>query len=400
MALRRARPRARPLNVAVVGAGPGGSLLALRLAAGGARVTVFDASHPREKPCGGGLTGKALRALPQPPPSDPLPARYLDSCLFEAGDGAVATVSLAEPIAVASRREFDAWLLRRATEAGARHVQERVASASAGEVRTTTGRAERFDVVAGADGATSLVRRTFLGPLPKERLMMATGFFARGTSPMLVRFTPPFAGYLWLFPRPDHVGIGICAPLGEVPTRELTERLQREVARDFPALANPEAEPYAHTIPSPSADPRSILEIASASWALVGDAAALADPITGEGIYYALRSADLLADTLLTDGNCARYPERALEDFGRDLLEAAVLHGRFYAPGFSRRMIRYAAWSPAVARVLGELVLGEQGYVGLKRRLLSILPRFLLEAAVSRVMKNARAYSAEPGTGR
>jgi flavin-dependent dehydrogenase len=229
------------MNVAVVGAGPGGSQLARRLAEGGARVTLFDASHPREKPCGGGLTGKALRALPGEPAADPLPVRPVDSCLFEAGDGAAALVSMEEPIGVASRRALDAWLLRRATEAGARHVAERVASVSAGEVRTTTGRAEPFDVVVGADGATSLVRRTFLGPLPKERLMMAAGFFTRGTSPMLVRFTPPLAGYLWLFPRPDHVGIGICAPLGKVPTRELTQRLEREVARDFPALADPDA---------------------------------------------------------------------------------------------------------------------------------------------------------------
>ena len=373
------------MNVAVVGAGPGGSLLALRLAEGGARVTLFDASHPREKPCGGGLTGKALRVLPTGSAADPLPARYVGSCLFEDGEGKAALVAMPAPVAVASRRAFDAWLLRRAALAGARHVVERVAAVSVGEVRTTTGRVERFDTVVGADGATSLVRRTFLGPLPKERLVMAAGFFVPGTAPMLVRFIPPLAGYLWLFPRPDHVGVGICAPLGQVPTRELQERLQREVARDFPALDDPEAERYAHTIPFPSTDPRSILEIAGPSWALVGDAAALCDPITGEGIFYALRSATLLAETLLTDGSPARYPARALDDFGRDLLKAAALHRRFYAPGFARRMIRYATLSPAVRRVLGDLVLGEQGYFGLKRRLVRLGPRFLLEAGVNRL---------------
>ena len=376
-----------------MGGGPAGSLLAMRLAGGGASVTLFDASHPREKPCGGGLTGKALRALPAESAADPLPARFLSSCVFEAGDGngAVASVSLAEPMAVASRRDLDAWLLRRATAAGTRHLAERVSSVKAGEVRTTSGRAEGFDIVVGADGATSLVRRQFLGPLPKERLVMAAGFFARGASPMLVRFIPPLAGYLWLFPRPDHVGVGICAPLGEVPTRELVLRLEREVARDFPALVDPEGPRYAHTIPCPSADPRSILEIAGPGWALVGDAAALCDPITGEGIYYALRSASLLADTLLTNDSTAGYPELALEDFGRDLLKAAAMHRRFYAPGFAQRMIRYAGLSPAVGRVLGDLVLGEQGYLGLKRRLLRTLPRFLLEAGTKRLLGFAGA---------
>jgi flavin-dependent dehydrogenase len=181
------------------------------------------------------------------------------------------------------------------------------------------------------------------------------------------------------------VGVGICAPLGEVPTRALRERLEREVATTMPALWGPEAARYAHTIPSPSVDPRDILEAAGDGFALVGDAAALADPITGEGIFYALRSAALLAQTLLAEGSPARYPERLLADFGRDLLKAAALKRRFYAPGFAGRMVRCAARSNAIRDVLGDLVLGQQGYVGLKRRLLRALPRFLVEAAWSSV---------------
>ena len=372
------------MRIAIVGAGPAGALLALKLAEGGADATVFDASHPREKPCGGGLTGKALRELPVGPIGDPLPARRVASCRFEA-EGAAVEVPLREPVAVASRRELDAWLLRRATAAGARHVAERVVAVGPGEVRTAASGRQAFDLVVGADGASSLVRRTFLGPLPKERLAMAVGWYSRGVVPMVVRFTPPLSGYIWAFPRPDHVGVGICAPLGEVPTLSLLARLEREVASTMPALWDPEAARYAHTIPSPSVDPRDILEAAGDGFALVGDAAALADPITGEGIFYALRSAALLAETLLAEGSPARYPERVLADFGRDLLKAAALQRRVYAPGFAGRMVRYAARSPAIRDVLGDLVLGQQGYVGLKRRLLRTLPRFLVEAAWSAV---------------
>jgi len=373
------------LKIAIVGAGPAGALLATKLAEGGIAATVFDASHPREKPCGGGLTGPALRELPMAPVGDPLPARRIASCRFEA-EGAAVEVRLREPVAIASRRELDAWLLRRATAAGARHVAERVVEVARGEVRTAASGRQAFDLVVGADGAGSLVRRSFLGPVPPKRLMMALGWYAPGTAPMLVRFTAPLSGYLWTFPRSDHVGVGICAPLGEVPTRELRERLEREVARTMPALWDPEAERYAHTIPSPSVDPRDILEAAGDGFALVGDAAALADPITGEGIFYALRSAALLARTLLAEGSPARYPERVLEDFGQDLLRAAALKRRFYAPGFAGRMVRYAGRSPAIRAVLGDLVLGQQGYVGLKRRLLRTLPRFLVEATWSGVM--------------
>ena len=67
---------------------------------------------------------------------------------------------------------------------------------------------------------------------------------------------------------------------------------------------------WSHLIPSPSADPQSILEIGAEHWALVGDAAALADPITGEGIHAALLSATVLAETLREQGSAAGCPER------------------------------------------------------------------------------------------
>jgi len=374
------------VKVAVVGAGPAGALLAHDLARDGAAVTVFDASHPREKPCGGGLTAKALALLPPAPADDPLPVRWVDACRFESGTGEDVELRLGQPVAVGARRDVDAWILRRAVEAGARHVAERVAAVTAdGALRTAAGRSETFDLVVGADGAGSLVRRTFLSPMPRARLTMAAGWFAPGVSPMVVRFTPGLAGYMWLFPRRDHVGVGICAPLGAVPTRSMIGRLEAEVARVFPAFTDPDAERYAHTIPSPSADPSSVLEIAGDRWALVGDAGALADPITGEGIYYALRSARVLADILRAHGSPARYPEAGLEDFGRDLLKAAAIRDRFYAPGFARRMIDFSARSRAVRDVLADLVLGRQGYVGLKRRLLRAGPRFLWESALSRI---------------
>jgi flavin-dependent dehydrogenase len=364
------------MRVAVVGAGPAGALAAGRLARDGARVSIFDASHPREKPCGGGLTAKALRLLPAAPAGDPLPVRLVDRCRFDSGSGDSVEVQLREPVGIASRRALVAE--------GATHVAERVIAVEAsGRLRTSAGGDERFDLILGADGAGSLVRRMLLAPIPPARLMMAAGWFARGDSEMVVRFTPDLQGYLWLFPRPGHVGVGICAPLARVPTARLLDRLASEVARAFPALLDDDAPRYAHTIPSPTADPRSLLEVAGDRWALIGDAAALADPITGEGIYYGLRSAAVLADTLREDGSLRRYPERALESFGRELLKAAALHRRFYAPGFARRMVHFAARSGAVREVLGDLVLGEQGYTGLKRRLVKAAPRFALEYGVS-----------------
>jgi flavin-dependent dehydrogenase len=373
------------MNVAVVGGGPAGSLLAWRLARDGARVAIFDASHPREKPCGGGLTRRALDLLPPSPADDPLPARRVSHCRLESYDGERVEVELEAPVAIAARRELDAWLLRRAVEAGATHHARRVVEVgSDGRLRTADGARHAADVIAGADGAGSLVRRTFRAPIPTERRMMAVGWYAPGDAPMVVRFAPPpLSGYLWLFPRAGHVGVGICAPLAQVPTARLWEELEREAARSFPALLDPDAPRYAHTIPSPAADPASLLEIAGPRWALLGDAAGLADPITGEGIAPALASAAELAATLRDDGSPARYPERVVEGFGRELLRAAALHARFYSPGFTSRMVRYAARSRGIAHVLAELVLGKQGYIGLRRRLLRAGPGLLLDTALA-----------------
>jgi flavin-dependent dehydrogenase len=109
----------------------------------------------------------------------------------------------------------------------------------------------------------------------------------------------------------------------------------------------------------------------------VGDAAALADPITGEGIHSALASGRVLAQALVAGEGPRGYPPRLLEACGEELLRAARLRPRFYAPGFARRMVRYAALSRGVRDVIGELMLGDQGYRGLERRLLAAAPRLV-----------------------
>lgn len=380
------------MKVAIVGAGPAGSMAALEFAKKGASVSIFDPSHPREKPCGGGLTGKSLALLPSGPARDPLPARRVQNCRFDTARGLMIELDLGEPVGIVSRADFDAWLLRRAVEAGARHINDRITRVDAtGRVKSLGGVEETFDLVVGADGANSLVRRTFLSATPKERRWMACGWFARGDSEMVVRFLEGVEGYLWLFPRAGHVGVGIGAPLGHPPTRDLLALLEREVARAFPAMARDEDTPYyAHTIPSPGEDGATLREMAGEKWALVGDAAAIADPITGEGIFYALRSGQLLAETMMAGGSPRTYADRAMEEFGHDLMRAARLYRRFFAPGFTDRMLDYANRSPALSRVMVDLVLGKQDYMSLKRRLVMTLPRFAWDVATAPARKAFR----------
>jgi flavin-dependent dehydrogenase len=105
---------------------------------------------------------------------------------------------------------------------------------------------------------------------------------------------------------------------------------------------------------------------------LLGDAAGFADPVTGEGIYYALRSAELFADSYLK-GDPSRYEQLWRQDFGGELRRAAQMRRRFYgnfwgAP-FTERMIEFARNHRGIKRVLGNLVAGEQGYIDLKKKL-------------------------------
>jgi flavin-dependent dehydrogenase len=132
------------------------------------------------------------------------------------------------------------------------------------------------------------------------------------------------------------------------------------------------AERYAARIPGLAEKTWDQRRASGDGWALLGDAAGFADPVTGEGIYYALRSAELFANAFL-EGRPQDYENRWRDDFGGELRRASQMRRRFYgnffgAP-FTERMIEFARGHRGIKKVLGDLVAGEQGYVGLKKKL-------------------------------
>jgi flavin-dependent dehydrogenase len=108
-------------------------------------------------------------------------------------------------------------------------------------------------------------------------------------------------------------------------------------------------------------------------WLLVGDAAGLVDPITREGIYFAIRSGMLASRSLLGPDAAREYAAAIRDEVHAELRRAAVLKAGFFRPRFTRLLIDALDKSPAIRAVMGDLVGGRQPYRGLKRRLFGTL---------------------------
>jgi geranylgeranyl reductase family protein len=390
-------------DVLIIGAGPAGSFAAELLAKGGAKVALFD-GRPEGTPkaCGGGVTAKALKAWPQLLNAA---GRTIDELDLYSPSGKKLHLELDEPFAIYSRVVFDSYLRDRARDAGAEIISAKISARRAKRIEKTwrlrndDGDEWRGAMLVGADGANSGIAKMLAGPVPPSDMEVAFGYRAplpaSELAPTVVAFLPRWVGYAWAFPRPDHLSFGIATTQDAFEHQPLDDLLWRFMVGyyrqcdganvkywngepDTPESKrvrnhlNHTAERYAARIPGLAAKTWDTRKVCGDDWALLGDAAGFADPVTGEGIYYALRSAELFAVTYLS-AQPQTYEARWREDFGADLSRAAQMRRRFYgnfwgAP-FTERMIKFARGHRGVKRVLGDLVAGEQGYVDLKKKL-------------------------------
>ena len=377
-------------TVAILGGGPAGSLAAERLARAGVRTLLFDEKLAWEKPCGGGLTYKAYHTYPFLLEND-TPKKFVTDTVLAAPEAGSARLALDHPLVIYSRFDLNNLLLRRAEEAGAQIEKTRVLgverTGQGWSLRTRSGAAQADSVILATGARNSL--RNLGTELGASDTACALGYYVPSNQDHIdIQFLRELEGYIWVFPRCGHLSVGICGK-GEA-SQLLRSRLERYMSEK--GISWHQASFYGHVLPSLESSSWRRNRVAGEGWLAAGDAAGLVDPITGEGLYYAMRSGDLASQAILRDlpaGETATAYRAALRrDFMADLefgamLAKRVFVGRFMLSTVPDRMVEFVRRSTRFNALMQDLFAGTQPYLGLKRRLLKNLNGTLHEVVMS-----------------
>ena len=363
------------LRIGVVGAGPAGAYAAWQAARLGHDVVMFDHRAPWEKPCGGGITVKAQSDFPWLMEVAGMGRGVVDFRLLSPTDRGVE-FTCPRPTLIFSRAVLDEEIRLRAEAAGARRVSRKVQEIERGSRGgwrlEAQGQRHDVDLLVGADGAAGKTRELLVPRFPGFEISITSGFFIPARLDRIeTKFFHDARGYLWFFPRPDHLSVGLCLWDGvgvERHGRATRQRLLELLEKYFPELEPESGKGYGAFIPT-------IMDAAcwdvgrgGSDWALVGDAGGFVDAITGEGIYYALKSARAWGRALAA-GAPETYDAEWRGEFGDELAKASALVRRFYEPRFIERVIRFGSANREIRTVLADLVMGVQSYTTLRRRL-------------------------------
>jgi len=399
--------------VLIIGAGPAGATAARTLAARGVPVRLIDrAAFPRNKPCGGGISVRVLSRFPFLEPQLTRIATHTLSRLYlEGPNGESAIVSSDAPAALMIRRvEFDALLVSMAVNAGAELITgAEIVQASITRDRVhlaaRDGRRFEADTVIAADGVNSVVaRRLGLNPgWPASAIALdmmeetpRTELRDLDPSTLWVAYGYGGPGYAYIFPKRDHVNIGIGYVLShyrrEVDAhpyelqRAFVERLRargivagESVRRNF--------TPFLIPVGGPLARP------GRGRVLLAGDAGGFVNAFTAEGIYYAMVSGDLAARTIADDVNrrvrlqphrqlspdrnlAARYRRAVQREIGAELRDSVLIQRfLFGSPRRIAGLIRGAPRRPAMTNAILDYAMGRRTYKSVRRALLCRSPR-------------------------
>jgi flavin-dependent dehydrogenase len=348
-----------------------------QLARAGHSVNIFDERLAWEKPCGGGLTYKATEHFPFLL-DNPLPKKLVRNVEIISAENQRAKLDLKHPIVIYSRRVLNGFLLDRAREAGCAVHHRRVQQIDTSSDRPrycVEGEWRSVDFVVLASGARNQMLPDTRA-LSADELEMTQGYFVPQTAEeIIIKFLPDFEGYIWSFPRTDHISLGICGSMASHTSNELRSHLHAFAEAEQFTTEN--AKFYSHVLPSPQVPTLADRAVIGKNWAMCGDAAAWVDPLTGEGLFYAMRSGELLGRSI-AEGCPEQYPSRVRASFSLELEFAARIVRRFYRGSFlgcsvTTRMVQFLQRNAVFRQLLSDLFCGTQDYSSLKQRVLGHL---------------------------
>lgn len=304
----------------IVGTGPAGGSAALHLTKEGQRVLVLEKERlPRYKPCGGAVPKACLDHLPID--FSPTIEQEIHRVRFRFLSELEVGFDLPNrPIAMVMRDRFDHLLLQHSSA----EIVDRVLvtdlhqDETGVEVVTRSGDTHRARYLIGADGANSRVARLsglrggrkFGVALEAEVARNDTDALREYSGTACFILGAPPRGYIWVFPKADHLSVGIGT--FETKAADLKATLTEEMSR----LGIPlNGRIHSHSLPVYTRHE----PLHNGHVLLAGDAAGLADPLLGEGIRHAINSGRLAAEAVLADSP-SQYTDRAHKEIGQDLL--------------------------------------------------------------------------------
>jgi geranylgeranyl reductase family protein len=396
------------IDVLVVGGGPAGATAARFLALEGARVRLLDRSvFPRNKPCGGGISARALKRFPYLVTHlDRIATHYLSRLHLEGPDGDSTIVESDEPAALMIRRvEFDALLLSLAVDAGVEVIfGAEVVQATAHDDRVSLvardGRTFSAPVVIAADGVHSVVARRLglnrgwpaasvaldmMEETPRAQLRdvdPSTLWVAYGFNPSHQQSATTRAseGYAYIFPKRDHVNIGVGYVLSHYraavdrPPYELQQELVGRLRRRGIVEGNSVRQnftPFIIPVGGPLRRP------GHGRVLLAGDAGGFVNGVTAEGIYYAMVTGELAGRAVAghADGIADAYRRACDHEIGAELRDSVSIQRYLFAD--RRRISRIIAGAPrarTLTRLILDLIIGRRPYGDVRRRMLAHMP--------------------------
>ena len=392
-------------DVVVVGGGPAGATAAKWLAEHGVSVVVVDRDRfPREKPCGGGLPVRALKRFGYLGREGLMESYSRSMCMVTAA-GQRAVVDSPVPFAaMVLRKRFDAGLVKVAGDAGAVVVEGKAATRIiTNEQRTMVTLQDGSTVEASfavvANGTSSLLARQLgfthhprnLSACYLEEYPVASGvvdeFFGEERR-FYIHLNPVgIAGYGWVFPKREHVNIGLGEFYQALKPGDVKANLKWSFAQYLSQLEKEKIVPEGLQSQSPRGGVFPTLpfrQMYGDRFVLCGDTAGLTQPLTGEGIYYAMVSGQFAATALVKalEGGpqeLSVYQRLWNQEFGRDYKRFYQLSKLWQSPP---KIITKALIMDAKARDICVSLFTEPG-IGVKQIRLPLIQRMVIDLVMS-----------------